>query len=194
MLVIPVCSTQGGVGKTTATVNLGGIIADSGYRARLVDADIQPTLSSYFPRGQTAEDGLHRLITASPVQADALISRTNIPNPDILLSEDPEGALGNWIFPTPDGGMRLRHALRKLGGDEIAPIDTQDVGVLAADFLLHRREPRRREGGACAPETTPSLVRERLPHLELAPAAVTSPASNPLSEAGMPADRREASS
>jgi len=201
VLVIPVCSTQGGVGKTTLSATLGGIIADSGVRARLADADIQPTFSCYFPLEQTAEDGLHRLIRASSVKADALIGRTTIPNLDIVFSDDPEGAPGNWILHPPDGRVRLRPALRKLEGDEIARIEPQgaagplqDVGVLAAGILLHRWEPRRRGGGACARETMPSLARERLPHVGLAPAAVTSPASNPLSEASMPGDRKEASS
>jgi len=200
VLVITVCSAQGGVGKTTLSATLGGIIADSGVRALLMDTDIQPTLSFYFPLEQTAEDALHRLNTASSVQADALIRRTNLPNLDIVFSDDSEGALGNWIVHPPDGRVGLRHALRKLEGEEIARIvpqdaagPLQDVGVLAADFLLHRWEPRRRGGGACARETMPSLVRELLPHPELAPEAVTSPASNLLSEARMP-DRKEASS
>ena len=141
MLVLTICSTKGGVGKTTLTANLGGIIADSGYRVLLVDADIQPTLSSYFPLEVRAEAGLHRLITAGCV--DTAVSRTNIPNLDIVVSDDPDGTLGNWILHTPDGRVRLRHALRTLQGYELVLVDTQgaagplqDVGVLAADLLL----------------------------------------------------------
>ena len=46
MLIITICSTKGGVGKTTLTANLGGILADNGSRVLMVDADIQPTLRS----------------------------------------------------------------------------------------------------------------------------------------------------
>lgn len=48
MIKITIVSTKGGVGKTTLTANLGGLLADSGYRVLLIDADPQPTLSSYY--------------------------------------------------------------------------------------------------------------------------------------------------
>lgn len=48
-LSITVTSTKGGVGNTTLTANLGAYLADLGQRVLLIDADPQPTLSSYFP-------------------------------------------------------------------------------------------------------------------------------------------------
>ncbi len=48
-LVVSIVSTKGGVGKTTTAANLGGFLADAGMRVLLLDLDIQPTLSSYFP-------------------------------------------------------------------------------------------------------------------------------------------------
>ena len=48
-LKVTVTSTTGGVGKTTLTANLGGLLADLGQKVLLVDADVQPTLSSYYP-------------------------------------------------------------------------------------------------------------------------------------------------
>jgi len=141
MIVVTICSTKGGVGKTTLTANLGGILADAGNRVLLVDADIQPTLSSYYPIEEQAADGLHRLITGGSV--DGTISRTAIPNLDIVISDDPEGSLENWILHTPDGRVRMKHAFRNLSGYDIVLIDTQgavgplqDVGVLAADILV----------------------------------------------------------
>ncbi len=47
LIVLTICSTKGGVGKTTLTANLAGFLADAGQQVLLVDADIQPTLSSY---------------------------------------------------------------------------------------------------------------------------------------------------
>ncbi|MBS0468290.1 MAG: ParA family protein [Proteobacteria bacterium] len=41
MLVIGVLATKGGVGKTTIAANLGGLLADIGYRVLLIDADAQ---------------------------------------------------------------------------------------------------------------------------------------------------------
>lgn len=141
MIVVTVCSTKGGVGKTTLTANLGGILADAGNRVLLVDADIQPTLSSYYPIEEKAPEGLHRLVTGGSV--DGTISRTSIANLDIVVSDDPEGSLENWVLHTPDGRVRMKHALKGLTGYDIVLVDTQgavgplqDVGVLAADFLV----------------------------------------------------------
>ena len=47
-MILTICSTKGGAGKTTLTANLGGLLSSLGYRVLLVDADVQPTLSSYY--------------------------------------------------------------------------------------------------------------------------------------------------
>ncbi len=142
MLVITICSTKGGTGKTTLTANLAGALADAGYPTLLVDADPQPTLSTYYPLAQQADSGLRELVTGS-VDPGQTISRTQIPNLDIVLSDDPNGTLSEWILHTPDGRVRLRRTIRQLEGYEFVLIDTQgaisplqDVGVLAADFLV----------------------------------------------------------
>lgn len=141
LIVLTICSTKGGVGKTTLTANLAGFLADAGQRVLLVDADIQPTLSSYYPLAQQAEGGLHQLITTGSIQG--AISRTQVPGIDIVVSDDPEGSIENWILHTPDGRVRMRYALRDLEQYDIILIDTQgavgplqDAGVLAADLLL----------------------------------------------------------
>ena len=61
--ILTICSTKGGVGKTTLTANLGGLLASLGQRVLLVDADVQPALSSYFPLTYQADGGLVRLLT-----------------------------------------------------------------------------------------------------------------------------------
>ena len=139
-MLITICSTKGGVGKTTLTANLGGFLAYVGNRVLMVDADIQPTLSSYYPLESRASSGLYDVVTAGKT-AEA-ISHTNVLNLDIVVSDDPDGSLENWILHTPDGRIRLRRALADLDYDFVL-IDTQgaigplqDLGVLAADILL----------------------------------------------------------
>lgn len=141
MIILTVCSTKGGVGKTTLTANLGGFLADAGQRVLLVDADIQPTLSSYYPLAQQAPAGLHQLITTGNIQG--AISQTSIPGLDIVVSDDPDGSIENWILHTPDGRVRMRRALHTLVDYDVVLVDTQgavgplqDAGVLAADLLL----------------------------------------------------------
>ena len=146
MLVITVCSTKGGTGKTTLTANLGGVLADAGYRTLLIDADPQPTLSTYYyPKNNQYDSespGLRELVTGTIDPADA-ITRTSVPGLDVVPSNDPGGTLSNWILHTPDGRVRLRGTIRTLTDYDFILVDTQgaisplqDVGVLAADLLL----------------------------------------------------------
>ena len=139
---ITICSTKGGVGKTTLTANLAGILVDMGQRVLAVDADIQPTLSSFYGLDSQAEGGLMTLITSATIQG--VISRTSLPGLDIVLSDDPDGELQSWILHQPDGRVRLRHLLATLDDYyDIILIDTQgaigplqDAAVLAADLLV----------------------------------------------------------
>lgn len=139
-LILTVTSTKGGVGKTTLAANLGGLLADLGQRVLLIDADIQPTLSSYYPLEHQASRGLTALMTEGDLESS--ISRTTV-GCDLVVSDDPEGRLQNWVLHTPDGRVRLKHTLAKLSRYEVIIIDTQgavgplqDAAVLAADVLL----------------------------------------------------------
>lgn len=142
MLILTVTSTKGGVGKTTLTANLGGLLADLGYRVLLVDADVQPTLSSYYALETLERNGLCTLLTTATLSSTA--SRTTIEQLDLVVSDDPEGQLPSWILHTPDGRTRLRHALRNTAaGYDFVLVDTQgavgplqDAAVLAADLLV----------------------------------------------------------
>lgn len=141
-LKITVTSTKGGVGKTTLTANLGGVLADLGYRVLLVDADVQPTLSSYYPLEAKTERGLSLLITEAVTEG--VVSRTAIPGLNLIVSDDPDGMLQNWILHTPDGRVRLKHLLSRFDAEyDFILLDTQgaigplqDAAVLAADLLL----------------------------------------------------------
>jgi len=142
MIKITIVSTKGGVGKTTLTANLGGILADSGFRVLLIDADPQPTLSSYYPLDHRADHGLMEFLVNSSV--DQAVSQTTIENLDIVLSNDPDGKLCDWIRDAPDGRVRLKYILSLLENRyDFVLIDTQgavgplqDAAVAAADFML----------------------------------------------------------
>ena len=112
MAIYAIVSTKGGVGKTTLTANLGGILADMGQRVLLVDADHQQSLSSYYQLAQRSESGLRRLIT----QADptGCVSQTEISGLDIVLSDDPDKSLNNWIRQSSSHYQYLLAALTKL--------------------------------------------------------------------------------
>jgi chromosome partitioning related protein ParA len=142
MLKITVVSTKGGVGKTTLTANLGALLSDLGYRVLLVDADPQPTLSSYFRIRQLASGGITQLLASSSFEGT--ISQTEIDNLDIVVSDDPSNKLRDWVRDTPDGRVRLKYLLTKPGLKyDFVLVDTQgavgplqDAAVVAADFML----------------------------------------------------------
>jgi chromosome partitioning related protein ParA len=141
-LRVTITSTKGGVGKTTLAANLGGLLTDLGQRVLLVDADVQPTLSSYFPLDYRAKGGLSALI--SEARTAGVISGTNVHALDVIVSDDPEGRLQNWILHTPDGRVRLKQLLSHFDHEyDVILLDTQgavgplqDAAVLAADLLV----------------------------------------------------------
>ena len=146
MITFTIASTKGGVGKTTLTANLGALLADMGLRVLLVDADVQPSLSKYFPLSPPQPvAGLTDVIVRGEVAA-ASITPTVFPNLHLVASDDPEGRLPNWLLGRIDRGFRLRQALRAglvPSAYDCVLIDTpgaigplQDAAVLAADVLV----------------------------------------------------------
>jgi chromosome partitioning related protein ParA len=146
MITFTIASTKGGVGKTTLTANLGALLADMGLRVLLVDADVQPSLSKYFPLSPPQPvAGLTEVIVRGEVVA-ASITPTVYPNLHLVASDDPEGRLPNWLLGRIDRGFRLRQALRAglvPSAYDCILIDTpgaigplQDAAVMAADVLV----------------------------------------------------------
>lgn len=139
--VITVCSTKGGAGKTTLTANLGALLASFGRRVLLVDADVQPALSSYYELTHQASGGLRSLLIDGDLSNT--ISKTNS-GCDLVYSDDPSGELQNWMLHTPDKNTRIKSLLDKLAGSyDFILIDTQgavgsiqDAAFIAADLLL----------------------------------------------------------
>lgn len=146
MIKFTVTSTKGGVGKTTLTANLGALLADMGLRVLLIDADVQPSLSKYFPLATPKPTaGLTEVIVRGEV-TEPCITATMYQNLDIVVSDDPEGNLPHWLLNRIDRGFRLRFALQSpvvAGAYDCVLIDTQgaigplqDAAVLAADILI----------------------------------------------------------
>jgi chromosome partitioning related protein ParA len=146
MIKFTVTSTKGGVGKTTLTANLGALLADMGLRVLLIDADVQPSLSKYFPLAVAKPAaGLTEVIVRGAVSASC-ITATVYQNLDIVISDDPEGNLPHWLLNRIDRGFRLRFALQSpavIDAYDCVLIDTQgaigplqDAAVLAADILV----------------------------------------------------------
>lgn len=144
MQVISIISTKGGVGKTTTAANLGGLAADAGLRVLLLDLDVQPTLSSYYPLAHRASGGIYELLAFNEQRLEQLVSRTIITGLDLILSNDDRGELNTLLLHAADGRLRLRHLLPTLAPQyDLVLIDTQgarsvllEMAVLASDVAL----------------------------------------------------------
>ncbi|MFJ5236526.1 ParA family protein [Pseudomonas neuropathica] len=144
MRVVSVVSTKGGVGKTTVTANLGGLLADAGLRVLLLDLDSQPTLSSYFALSQKAVAGAYELIALNLTTPAQIVSRTVIAGLDLILSNDDQGRLNTLLLHAPDGRLRLRNLLDNFRSRyDLLLIDTQgarsvllEMAILASDLAL----------------------------------------------------------
>ncbi len=141
-IILSIISSKGGVGKTTLTANISGLLADQGSRVLVVDADAQPALSSYYPLTHRALFGLKNLITQASIEE--VISTTSIDNLDIIYSDDPKGTLQSYILHATDGRQRLRFTLNQLRDRyDYIIIDTigttgplQETAILASDLLI----------------------------------------------------------
>lgn len=143
-------NSKGGVGKTTLLANLGGLLADMGARTLLVDADPQPSLTKYFDLTYEAQQGLVEVVTGGTVTHLA-ISRTTVPNLDLVRSNDGEAQLQHWLHGRDDRRVRLARALNNpyvRDHYDYVLIDTQGaIGPLqtaaafAADSLISPLPP-----------------------------------------------------
>ncbi|WP_110648727.1 ParA family protein [Salinicola peritrichatus] len=144
MRVLATVCSKGGVGKTTVTANLGGLLADAGFRVLLIDLDSQPTLSSYYDITDTAPGGAYELLATDLVDLDQIISHTAIPNLDIIVSNDHQSQLQQLLLNAPNGRFRLIGLLERFAEryDTIL-IDTQgarsvvlEMAVMAAHQIV----------------------------------------------------------
>jgi chromosome partitioning related protein ParA len=144
MRVVSVVSTKGGVGKTTVTANLGGLLADAGLRVLLLDLDSQPTLSSYYALSQKVDAGAYEFIALNLTAPAQIVSRTVIAGLDLITSNDDQGRLSTLLLHAPDGRLRLRNLLDAFRPRyDLLLIDTQgarsvllEMAILASDLAL----------------------------------------------------------
>jgi chromosome partitioning related protein ParA len=111
MITVPVMSTKGGVGKSTTAANLGAFCADAGFRVLLIDLDAQPTLSSYYRLEYEAPGGIYEFVGANETRLETVVSKTNIPSLDVIISNDSKGQLDTLLLNAADGRIRLYNLL-----------------------------------------------------------------------------------
>ena len=144
-LIIATVGKKGGIGKTTLTFHLAGLLGDMGVRVLLVDTDRSASLSNIFELRDRAPHGFTQVITRGVASEDC-VSATHFRNVDLIYSDDEKDDLRGWLIGRFDALSRLRTALRNpFINDhyEVIFIDTQGAAgpvqntcVMAADTLL----------------------------------------------------------
>ena len=144
---------KGGSGKSTVTANLGGVLADMGFRVLLIDADPQASLSKYYPLRTLAPNGVveFMLDDLSEENIKSTISQTDFPNLDIVVSNDLSDDVRTTVANRVDRGFlfksRLTHPYINQNYDYVL-IDTQgavgpvqDAVIFASTILLSPVKP-----------------------------------------------------
>jgi chromosome partitioning protein len=142
MKVWTVANQKGGVGKTTTTVSLGGLLAQQGKRVLMIDTDPHASLSYYF--GIDAEATSHSVydifIQSNALSADNVMDclcPTKLDNLYVLPATMALATLDRTMGSEQGMGLVLKKALAKIADEfDVAIIDCPPVlGVLMVNAL-----------------------------------------------------------
>jgi len=140
--VLAIANQKGGVGKTTTSVSLGGLIAASGKRVLLLDIDPHGSLSTYFrqdPDTQTLSTYTlfqeRRELSRDSIRR--LIVETDYPNLHLIPSTTALATLERQAIGQDGMGLVLSRALAYIADDyDYVLIDTPPLlGVLMVNAL-----------------------------------------------------------
>lgn len=138
MKVWAVANQKGGVGKTTTTVNLGGLLANRGQRVLLVDLDPHGSLTSYFGFDpETIAPSVYHLFDVQPKPTETAVRATEIANISVLPASTALATLDRQLGGRVGMGLVVRNALQALSSQfDAALIDCPPMlGVLMVNAL-----------------------------------------------------------
>ena len=140
MVVWTVANQKGGVGKTTTTIALGGLLAELGHRVLLIDTDPHASLSYYF--GIESEDlelSVYDLFVQVSTKEQIMMSLcpTSYDNIDIMPATMGLATLDRSLGSKGGMGLVLKKAIEKLQDEyDYVLIDCPPVlGVLMVNAL-----------------------------------------------------------
>ncbi len=140
MIVWTVANQKGGVGKTTTTIALAGILAERGHRVLLVDTDPHASLSYYLDiESEDLDLSVYDLFSqvANKEQIMQSLCPTKYPNIDILPATMGLATLDRSLGNKGGMGLVLKKAVHKLADEyDYVLIDCPPVlGVLMVNAL-----------------------------------------------------------
>ncbi|RUO30258.1 ParA family protein [Aliidiomarina soli] len=142
MIVWAIANQKGGVGKTTTTVSLGGMLAEKGKRVLLIDTDPHASLTYYFDiDGEDGSATLYDLFMhgkeVDKEQVTKVIQSTRFENLSVMPASMALATLDRKLGPQSGMGLLLRRVRKLLEDDfDFILIDVPPVlGVLMINAL-----------------------------------------------------------
>ncbi len=113
MIVWAIANQKGGVGKTTTTISLAGLLAQQGKRVLLVDLDPHASLTAYLGyQPDEIEVGCYSLFIDEKAQIMPLINKTEFDHIDILCGSPALATLERQMGTRPGKGLILQQAIK----------------------------------------------------------------------------------
>jgi chromosome partitioning protein len=133
-----VANQKGGVGKTTTTVTLAGLLAARGHRTLMVDTDPHGSLTAYFGLDpDNIEPSLYSLFRAPAPDPTSLVHDTKVERLSLLPASTALATLDRQLGAAPGMGLVMARALARLSSKfDFALIDcSPQLGVLLVNAL-----------------------------------------------------------
>ncbi len=117
--ILAVANQKGGVGKTTTTVSLAGLLAEQGYNTLVVDLDPHGSLTSYFGYDpETITSGVfdlyQRIANKQSPDTDSVIKDTRFENLSILPASTALATLEKQLGGRNGMGLVLSQSLKQM--------------------------------------------------------------------------------
>ncbi|MGD1467119.1 ParA family protein [Vibrio harveyi] len=141
MIVWSVANQKGGVGKTTSTVTLAGLLSQKGHRVLMVDTDPHASLTTYLGYDPDAVTSslfdLFQLKTYSRETVKPLIVETELEGMDIIPAHMSLATLDRVMGNRSGMGLILKRALQAVAEDyDYVLIDCPPIlGVMMVNAL-----------------------------------------------------------
>lgn len=113
--VVAIFNSKGGSGKTTATVNIAGALAESGLRCLVVDMDTQGNATSWL--GAQSDEGEHLLELFQKRNTPIKPVTTAVERVDVLPGGHHLASLPIVCSQSPSAPLRLRRPLQSCDYD-----------------------------------------------------------------------------